>query len=361
MVARNTVISTIANLLEGRRQVFGSRSFKWLYNATYHEFRIMFRGRTGVIIVYSGENPLSLRGPNLAAAVIDEPFIQDVEVFNQMIARVRHPHARRMEIGLTGTPEQLNWGYDLCIGELSERHDVAYVQVSTRQNQALAPSYVERLLGSLPGKAAQAYIDGGFVNLATGLVYYAFDPFENVVDLHMTDGVQLGCGMDFNVNPMSACVFWRAGRHIHYFDEIELPNADTEYMCNYLRDQYGDRLQDIYPDATGSARKTAAPAGKTDFWYIRHAGFTVHAPHENPKRKDRYNAVNAKMKPANGQVSLTVSKKCKKLQQYLQTYSHELMNKQEQMSHLLDAFSYPIAYLFPADGVALRKVAIQGY
>jgi hypothetical protein len=363
-IARQTTIASIFELLAGKRTLFG-RSFWWTYNQTTHHFQIRFRGKTGNIIVYSGDKPLSLRGPNLAAAYIDEPFIQDEEVYTQMVARVRHPNAVLREIGMSGTPEQLNWGYDLCEGELGEDQDVGYVQASTKDNLALDPDYVSRLTGALTNKAVAAYVDGEFIELTEGLVYYGFSRMTNVDqtgDLDkIPEGAELGVGMDFNVNPMAGMVFWKLGNRLHFFDELELPNADTEYMCMILKERYWEKgLRKVYPDATGTQRRSSAPGGKTDFHYIKQAGFRVLAHRENPKRRDRYNTVNGRLAPKEGKPYITVSKKCKKLRKYLSVYSYELINKQEHMSHLLDAFGYPICYLLPIVRGTTKQLKLVG-
>lgn len=371
-IAEHTTIATVNALLAGKQSILG-RDFGFkLRKKPQPMFTIRYRGIEGTILIYSGEKPESLRGPNLAAAWIDEPFLQDIEVYLQMIARVRAPGAKKSELLLTGTPEQLNWGYDLCIGELKDRHPVGVIHANTKENKALSQGYISRLTAAFDGKAADAYIGGHFVNLAKGVVYYAFDHTLNVQSqqadewetlkcgIKIPRGVELGAGMDFNVNPMSAAVFWKAGNHVHYIDEIELPNADTEFMCAVLREKYGDRLKDVYPDATGTARKTSAPGGKSDFHFIREAGFATHARHENPKRRDRYNSVNGKMKPGNYKPSLTIEPTCKKLIKYFSTYSYELINKQEALSHLLDAATYPIAYLFPVDKEQLSIHQVVG-
>jgi hypothetical protein len=352
-------------LLAGKQSLLG-RDFGFrLRKHPMPTFTIRYRGMESTIVVYSGDKPESLRGPNLAAAWVDEPFLQDIEIYRQMIARIRAPGAKHSELLLTGTPEELNWGYDLCMGELKDRHSVGVVHAGTWENKSLPKEYVERLRGAFDGKAGQAYVEGKFVNLADGMVYYGFDPGVNVVDFqpgpdtHTINGVtvpkgmEVCAGIDFNVNPMSAAVFVRAGSRIHFIDELELPNADTEFLCSVLRERYGDKIKDVYPDATGSARKTAAPGGKSDFTYIRAAGFNINARHENPKRRDRYNAVNAALKPKEGAVRMTVASRCKKLIKYLSTYSYDNMSKQEEMSHLLDAATYPIAYLMPVDKAAI--------
>jgi hypothetical protein len=368
IMARQTTISTLQELLAGKQTLYGHREFWWDFNKTSHHFRIRFHGREANILIYSGENPLSLRGPNLGTAYIDEPFIQHEDVFKQMVARVRHPHARLMEIILTGTPEQLNWGYDLCtqneesdiVRDLEEEKlDVGMVRAATAKNLALPRVYVQRLAASLDEKAALAYMEGKFVSLAKGQVYYSFDRDENVVRCGPPDGAELGCGMDFNVNPMAAVVFWRSGSHIHFIKEYELENADTEYMCSVLTENFPD-LTEVYPDPTGKQRHTNAPGGKSDFHFIREAGLEVNARRGSPKRRDRYNAVNAKLKAKNGKVFMTIDPSCRKLIKYLSVYSHELINKQQDMSHLLDAATYPVEYLWPLDRSALKVKKFVG-
>lgn len=385
-LARHTTIATIRALLAGKQTILG-RQFVWKYNHQYHEFTIRYRGRTASIFVYSGDDPDALRGPNLGAAWLDEPFLMELAVFEQMNYRVRHPLARHREIYCTGTPEQLNWGYDLCVGEMRDRYDVGMITASTRSNFALPGDYLERLEAGMDEKAALAYIDGAFVNLAKGQVYYGFSA-ECVVEQPFPitgDGkpaAEFGVGMDFNVNPMAACCWYITGGRMHVFDEIELPNADTEFMCETLRDrkiwldadgkptdkkdrrakqvEYGKFITTVCPDATGSHRHTSAPGAKSDFTYIRAAGFHIDAPPENPKRRERYNNVNGALKSRSGVSRVTVSPRCKKLIKYLGLYNHELMNKQKEMSHLLDAFGYPISRRYPIYKPSVKQMAIQG-
>ncbi len=368
-MARETTVPHISGMLEGKKSFYGSR-FWWRYHKSLHYFTIRFRGREARISIKSGDDPASLRGPNLAAAYLDEPFLMVLDVFTQMIARVRQPGAAAPEIGLGGTPETLGWVYDLLEGELEEKLDVGSTRGSTRANKALAEAYVLRLLGAFDAKAAQAFVEGHMVNLARGQVYYAFDPTENIIQLPIPSGAELGFGLDFNVNPMAACVFWVHQNHMHVFDEIELPNADTEFLCEVVKEKYWEEgLRDAYPDASGAARSTKAPGGITDFKIIKDAGFNVRATHglqpgtfRNPLRKDRYNAVNGKFKPRSGRLSLTIAPGCKKLKKYLTTYTHERMNQtaEKAMSHLLDAFSYPVAYLFPVTKEQFRQVKLVG-
>ena len=374
-MAKETLIPTLEDLLsaqETARKSLGQR-FSWSQKKTapykfYMEMTVPVRGghytrRKGTITIYSGEDPKKLKGTNLSSAGIDEPFIQDLEVFTQMHARCRHPQSKVIEMNLAGTPEQLNWGYDLAEGDMRDDFDVGVVTMSTLENKALGTGYVDRLLRSFDEKTAQAYVHGLFVNLTKGLVYHAFDRRENVVPLERPSGSGIGVGMDFNVNPMAATVFWYTtgsrGEHMHFFDEIELANSDTEEMCAVLKERYWEQgLRDIYPDSN-AGRATNTPGGKTDYDIIEDAGFVVNRLNQNPGVRDRHNCVNGMFKPTGGRIRMTIDPQCKKLIKYNSVYSHELRKKQKDMSHLLDARDYAAWYLFPSSKEDL-KVPLRG-
>lgn len=354
-MARLTVVQTIDELLDGKvrdinarlraRGISGTASYR-LFRSQPYRFAIDFGdGRRNEILCMSGEHPDRLKGSNVAAAGIDEPFIQDRAVFSQVMARIRHPRARRRELDITGTPEGVvGWGVDLFEGELRAKHDVGLVQCSSRANTALPQDYVQRLEDTFDERARAAYVEGKFVNLSTGMVYYGFDPTVNCIASDaIPDGAELGIGMDFNVNPMAFCVFWRKGDRVHFLREFEKPNSDTADACKEALDEF-PAVRKIYPDSSGANRKTS---GKSDFETIRSFGLQVYAKPANPLRRDRYNAVNSAMR----KVQVTIGPRCRKLRSYLMAYTHENLNTdaQKAMSHLLDAFSYPIAYLLPAD------------
>lgn len=380
-VAKRTVVPTLIELLDGKKA--WRPGFNYRYNKSDNEFKIVDGNRRGIIWLGSGEEPDSLKGPNIGSATIDEPFIQDEAVFLQMLARVRAPRAVHREIGLLGTPEQLNWGYEICEGEESARYDIGVMHVSTLENLALPQQYFDTLLTGYTQKMQEAYLKGHFINLSKGAIYYGFSKDRNVVRLE-DPGHELLAGMDFNVDPMAAMVFWRNGPHMHIVSEIEIENADTEYMCNvletdntsnesgeYLRGQIKNFLTDkgarrvhtIYPDASGRARATNAPGGVSDFTIMRgpqNDRFEVISKSSNPKIRDRENSVNGKLNPVKGAPTLTIDPACKKLIKYMLSYTHELRLKQKQMSHLLDATGYPTAYLYPVTKPMVQARAILG-
>ena len=376
-IAKRTIVPTLIELLDGKKSL--DDSFRYKYNKSDGEFRINHRGRQGIIWLGSGEEPDSLKGPNIGSATIDEPFIQDKEVFDQMLARVRAPKAVHREIGLLGTPEQLNWGYDICEGNDSDRYDIGVMHVATALNLALPQHYLDTLLRGYTKKMQEAFLKGLFVNLSKGAIYYGFARDRNVMRLD-DPGHELEVGMDFNVNPMAAVVFWRHAQHLHIVAEIEIENADTEYMCailsqdnrhndsrefmrgqirNFLDKDKKMRVQTVFPDASGRSRHTSASGGASDFSIIRER-FQLISKAANPKIRDRENAVNGKLNPVQGKPTLTIDPACKKTIQYMLSYTHELRLKQKQMSHLLDALGYPIAYLYPVNKPKIIISEIHG-
>lgn len=350
-MASMTVVQTIDELLEGktRNESAAGRRFAYhLYRSQPFRFVINCGGRIGTIWCMSGENPQRLKGPNVAAAGIDEPFIQDEQVFQITLSRIRHPNARRQELNITGTPEGVvGWGFELFEGDLRRKHDVGLVQCDTDANRALSPDYGSRLAATFDDNMLAAYKGGKFVNMRQGRVYYAFDSTVNVATLPIPEGAEVCAGMDFNVNPMAFVLFWRKGDRLHYVKEYELPNSDTQDAARKLLSDFPKCLS-IYPDASGNNRSTKSPGGKSDFHYLREAGLRVFAHAANPPLRDRYNSANGALKTG----KVTISPECKKLRQYLMAVTHQDMNTSQQkpMIHLLDAFSYPIAYLLPALG-----------
>lgn len=364
-MARTTTVATIKALLSGKQSILGRRNFVWKYNVTTHEFSIRYRGRDATIIIYSGEDPDALKGPNLAAAYMDEPFLMEKAVFDQMLYRVRHPDAKLLEMALTGTPEGLGWGYELVEGEDAEKLDVGLVRLSTLDNPVLPPEYKRRLLASMSELEQRAYVKGEFVDLTQGLVFHSFDRRANVGEFDRPKNARLGVGMDFNVNPFCHVVFWYTDDRIHFFAEEERADADTDLVCGDLHSRYWDKgLRDIFPDASGVQRRTSAPGGKTDFYYIRRHGFNIQAPPKNAGVRDTFLSANGAMRrvAADGQRCLTVSPKCRRLVKYLTQYSYAKMttNEQKAFRHLIDAFRYPVDRLFPVRKETPEVSKIQG-
>ena len=326
-LSQKTIIITL-------KEIMDRSEMNYTYNQQRNEFRI--HNWDGVIWVGSGDNPDSLRGPNLAWAGIDEPFIQKKDVFDQMVARVRHTESDHREIFLTGTPEALNWGY-----QLSSRTDMdlGIVTGSTLENTHLPQDYKENLLSAYSDEQIQAYVHGQFVNLTQGRVYKDFSR-EHITSLK-TDGWDIAAGIDFNVDALSAIVFAYTKNHIHVFDEIRLKNSGTYDLSEILKEKY-PRIK-VFPDATGSARKTSA--SQSDHDILRQAGFQVMAERKNPPVRDRVNAVNRVFRK-----NMASVENCPNLIMDLERNvwrNGDIDKRDPDQTHASDAFGYAVHWLFP--------------
>ena len=316
------------------REMLNRSGIEYVHNKTDHEFNI--KNWNGVIWVGSGDDPDSLRGPNLAWAGIDEPFIQSREVFDQMIARVRHKEAKRSELFLTGTPEELNWGYQIAN---DPNLDIGIVTASTKDNYYNPKEYLNNLLSAYSKEQIEAYVEGKFVNLTKGRVYKDFNR-ELVVEKEVKG--EVSAGIDFNVDAMTAELFILGSNWIHFFDEIRLRNSGTYDLGEAIIEKHPGIK--VYPDASGSARRSSSSL--TDHDILRQLGFKVNSPRSNPPVKDRVNAVNRMLR----EKRMTVSPKCKELIIDLETnvWRNSDVDKRDlDRTHAADSAGYPVVWHFP--------------
>jgi hypothetical protein len=99
-----------------------------------------------------------------------------------------------------------------------------------------------------------------------------------------------------------------------------LPDTKTDVAVTALLDRAAERgwnLQrmQVYGDATGNCRDSTS--GKSDWVIVKnrlaHLSARFNVPRANPAIKETINAINAKLKSADGIVSLSVSPTCHQL------------------------------------------------
>ena len=347
-LAKRTIIITLKELMD-------NAGIEYTYNKTEFEFRV--HNWDGVIWIGSGDEPKSLRGPNLAWCGIDEPFIQSKDVWDVMMSRVRHPKAKKRGIACTGTPEELNWGYDVAINK-DNKYDIGLVVGSTRDNHYLDDQFVESLVQGYTKAMVAAYVDGEFVNLKQGRVYGPFDRAIHVAnrpELH-NSGLPIICGMDFNVSKMCAAIGYHTHEGVHWFDEIVLNDSNTFEMRDRLLESYPTAI--IYPDPAGAARKSSA--AKSDHQILKDAGFRVVTHRAHPAVRDRVNAVNAMLMNANDVIRMTIDLCCKEGISDLDRnvwHNGDIDKRDMERTHMGDGIGYAVEHLFPIQTRAVRSVS----
>ncbi len=347
MYVSPTYTMAIKTIIPTLHEIASRSHLLMTHNKTTHEFII--KNWAGRFWIGSGDNPDSLRGPNLAWAGIDEPFIQDKEVLNQMLARLRVGEHR--ELFLTGTPEELNWGYDLAMND-SKKYDVGCIFGKTKDNTAVPSSYYEHLYNAYSPEMREAYLEGKFINLREGKVYKPFDREKHVkhVDIEAIDKqrnvqykLEICAGIDFNVDYMTAEIFAKGNGWMHFIDEIRLSHSNSFELAEVLQKRYPGIV--VYPDATGAFRK--ASSSKSDHAIFKDYGFTIRARRGNPRVMDRVNTVNRLL--LKGWLSIEPGR-CEWLVKDLErnTWDSGDVNKKDvEMTHAADAGGYPAYYLFP--------------
>jgi len=236
-IARETTLSTIESLLinlelwyaywrskpEIEKRWIGyeiKRTAPYVVKIWYKRGR--YRPKMGRILIYSGENADKLKGPNIAAVGIDEPFIQPLAVFEQMIARCRHPQARIREVNLTGcvTRDTLVWTRKglVMIGDLDPGTD---------------PKQYKKL-------GVEIYGRGGFHEATK---FYNNGEDETVI-LKATNGIELEATPDhpvMTVEKDGSFVFKRLGARKGKYAELGQAQAGDKLPIAVGMDLWGDQ------------------------------------------------------------------------------------------------------------------------
>lgn len=243
------------------------------------------------------------------------------------------------------TPEGFRFCHRNWVINSTERHGM--VRASTRSNPWLPRDYVESIMATYPAQLAEAYIEGQFVNLTSGTVYYAYNRVAHNSTETIKPKEPLFIGMDFNVGHMAATVYVQRGNGWHAVAELkdvfDTP-AITQLIVERWKNQ-GHRII-VYPDASGGSRKTV-DASKSDIAVLQQAGFEIRAKSKNPAVRDRILAVNAAFDDGRLWVN---AKECPVVAGNLEQQAYGKNGEPDKTSgtdHQNDATGYPIAYEMP--------------
>jgi hypothetical protein len=164
---------------------------------------------------------------------------------------------------------------------------------------------------------------GRFV-LAGGRAFPDFDPKQHVrADVEYDPKLPICWSLDFNIDPMCSGIVQHRDGQIKVLDELTLPDTKTDTAVTTFLDRLAERGWQprqivIYGDATGNARDSTS--GTSDWIIVKNRlngvpglKVTDHVPRSNPAIKDTLNAINAKLKSADGTVSLHIHSRCTRL------------------------------------------------
>lgn len=228
--------------------------------------------------------------------------------------------------------------------------EYGYVQARTYDNPHLTREYIRQLEAKYSGQKAKAYLEGEWVNLESGTVYYAYDREAH----HSSETIQpnepLHIGIDFNVGHMSASVFVQRIRESrtewHCVAEID-DLLDTPDLIQAIKVKWQSKGHRIiaYPDSTGKNRH-ASNATTNQILELKLAGFEIRARENNPLVTDRVATVN---KQFMDHIVYVNDDLCPNRAEFLEQQAYDKSGKPDKNyhgDHGLDSFGYPIAYMF---------------
>jgi len=322
--------------------------FNWIEDINETNLTIRIKKSNSVISLKSADQPDALRGTGINFLILDEFADIDKRTWFEVL---RASVADTLgDVLFTGTPRGYgNWSYEMYLKGKQDEEWESF-QFTTLDGGMVNKQELEQARLDLDVRTFRQEFEGTFENYA-GAVYYNFHPVESVNDKQIDWKKPLHIGMDFNVDPMSACVAQIEKEKIYFVDEIVIYSSNTDEMCQEIHDRYGTKIPIfIYPDPASRQRKTSA-GGRTDLSILQNAGFKVKAKFKHTAIRDRVNAVNSRLKDSQGKRYIFVSQSCKTLIKGLQRQIYKentnIPDKEDGYDHMNDALGYLIDYVKP--------------
>lgn len=338
------------------------------------ELRIKMINNSEIRFV-SGDAPDSLRGETLNGVIIDEVRDQHAELWPMVIRPMLT--TTKGWAKFISTPAGFDHFYDLAKLAQTDK-DWAFMSAPSTANPLFTSEEFEAAQKSMSESQFAQEILAEFRDLTAGRAYMFFGEHNYSEECPWMAGKlwspyhPIVVGMDFNLSPMAWTIGQMSADRWWWFDEIHLSNSHTQEAAIVLRDKIlalkdqGYRApQDLIlcGDATGKA--TQRTSNQSDYDIVKSVlkcaglSFSDETPEANPSVKDRVNAVNAKLKGADGSVSMWIHPTyCRNLVRDLERVvwkpGANLMLDQSRdvtLTHASDSIGYPIHKLTPIKGV----------
>lgn len=314
-------------------------------------------GQMGDFILRTLDNPSRIVGYESFRAKIDEldtlKTQHAAEAWIKIIARNRQkpdtykPISNKPlnTVSVFTTPEGFRFVHDRWV--VNRKPGYEMIQASTLSNPFLPDDYVQALRDSYPGSLIEAYINGQFVNLTSGTVYYAYKRQQCRSHETIQQGETLYIGQDFNVGKMASTVYVQRGKVWHAVAEL-VDLFDTPDVIRVIQERWKDAGHKIvmYPDASGKNRKSNQ-ASTSDIAMMQQAGFDVRVNASNPAVKDRVLATNKALESG---LLMVNDHTCPHTARGLEQQAYDKNGEPDKGSgvdHQNDATTYPIAYEMP--------------
>jgi len=318
----------------------------WVKKINESDLNIMLINGTKINI-RGADNFDSLRGLEYDFIVMDEAAMIDQRAWTEVL-RATLSNTQGHALFISTPTGKSNWFYDLFMRHTEDKDNWASFQYTSLDGGRIPPEEIEQARMDLDERTFRQEFEASFETFV-GRIAYNFSREESVMSIEDVDTSVIHIGMDFNVSPMTAAIHVRKDDTLYQFDEIQMHSANTNDMVDEIKSRYPRSKIFVYPDPSGSARKTVAN-GQTDHSILTNAGFIVKAPRKHNAVRDRINSYNARLKSTDGVRHLYISPNCKHTIESLEKYCYkegtQVPDKGE-WDHMFDAASYCVDFLFP--------------
>jgi PBSX family phage terminase large subunit len=208
---------------------------------TYNKVEFRAQMANGSEILFrSTDNPESLRGPNIAWAMMDEAALSSVSAWDILLGRLRQ-FGQLGYLWLTTTPKGRNWIWQKFVQEANPARRL--FKGASRDNLALSSEVLEAWENAYTGDFARQELEGEFVAFE-GLVYPEFDRQTHVSTARPSVFVNVVAGVDWGwTNPGVITVFGvdGDGRMWGLHEEYRRQRRIEEWanVATELRNTYG--------------------------------------------------------------------------------------------------------------------------
>ena len=313
------------------------------------------------IRIGSADKPHSLRGetPTPTLIVLDELREFKAEVYSEVLLPVLADRFQSTEFVMGSTPDGVGSNlHQLYVDACSDDNfDVFHLDA-----EVCRPDLKDRHAILKQKMSPQAYnqeVRAQFSKFGNR-VFYEFDEIHHVIkDIDRKPEERIHVYVDFNVSVMASAAAVVRGDSIYFFKEFQGAH-NTDQLIEILVANFDPRKTTIYPDPSADSRKTSAAFGVTDIALFRKAGFTV-----NQKSRisvhDSVNEVNARLRNAEGQKRMFITRDCRNLilslagtqWSNMADKSSALIDKSKGVEHHSDGVRYLIHTLYPINASAM--------
>jgi hypothetical protein len=308
----------------------------------------------------SAQEPDTLRGPTLNKVICDEfqDWPDGLTTWEEvLLPTLLTSHGRGL---VTGTPKSFNHLHELWTrGQPGGQPGWKSWQFRTADAPHISRAELEAHRQQMDSRSYKQEYEASFENMS-GRAYYEFSRVDHVREgLVPARDVPMCISFDFNVQPATAVLWQKIGHECRVWREVFVLHAGGE-ATRASASEAKDCLAAIgwtgpvrlYGDPAGTSAKTTGPS---DHQVIKDAfpGASWCVPRNHPHIKDRIEAMNTRLRSADGVVAMVVDASCRELIADLEQVTMPMLTDPTEKrnnpmrTHVSDALSYGVHWEWP--------------